>query len=465
MKFKNAKYVALLAAIPFSCALASGDIVGKKNDEGLRGVRQRGLAAKTCSKEKKVSIYKFCIEGDCDSGAEGEHRLKLDGQWLWNGFRDFREGQCHSINHSAKTVAAWKSLAVGTEEHDDWSENDSYFATMTASSWYSETCETYELILAKEHTSAKKESMCWEMSAAGGAKGVDLGLTATRCTEWTTPSESFLWYLKVEPKDVSYITYPPTSPPTTASSLPPTTPPTASPASPPTPASEFAVKTCSKEKEVSIYKFCIEGDCDIGAEGEHRLKLDGQWLWNGFRDFREGQCHSINHSAKTVAAWKSLAVGTEEHDGWSENDSYFATMTASSWYSETCETYELILAKEHTSAKKESMCWEMSAAGGAKGVDLGLTATRCTEWTTPSESFLWYLKVEPKDVSYITYPPTSPPTTAPSLPPTADVPPPTPHAVSFESSLLGTSGSSHASLNVKIASLVIGLLGALVFFG
>ena len=144
---------------------------GSKSDEP----HDHDLRSKTCSKEKKVAIYKFCIEGDCDSGAEGEHRLKLDGHWLWGGYRDFREGQCHSINHSAKTVDAWKSLAVGTEEHDDWSENDSYFATLPASSWYSESCETYEVILAKEHTSEKKESVCWEISATGGIKGADLG--------------------------------------------------------------------------------------------------------------------------------------------------------------------------------------------------------------------------------------------------------------------------------------------------
>eukprot|EP00985_Skeletonema_marinoi_P033722 scaffold42000_cov139-Skeletonema_marinoi.AAC.2 len=244
MTFQNAKskskskYVALslaLAASPSSYALASSNvIVEKKPDEGLRGVGQRELKVKTCSKEKRVQVYRFCIEGDCDAGAEGEHRLKLDGQWLWGGFRDFREGQCHSINHSAKTVAAWKSLAVGTEEHDDWSENDSWFATMTASDWYSETCETYEVILSKQHAAEKKESMCWEMSAAGGAKGVDLGLTATRCSEWTKPSESFLWYLKVEPKDVSTDspTPLPTPPPTLA-----TPSPTDAPSLPPTEAS------------------------------------------------------------------------------------------------------------------------------------------------------------------------------------------------------------------------------------
>ena len=124
MKFQKAKYVALLAASMASYALASLSkdndvaIVEKNPQERLRGTGQRELAVKTCSKEKKVSVYKFCIEGDCDIGAEGEHRLKLDGQWLWNGFRDFRERQCHSINHSAKTVDAWKSLAVGTEEEE-----------------------------------------------------------------------------------------------------------------------------------------------------------------------------------------------------------------------------------------------------------------------------------------------------------------------------------------------------------
>eukprot|EP00984_Skeletonema_dohrnii_P002437 scaffold841_cov72-Skeletonema_dohrnii-CCMP3373.AAC.1 len=194
---------------------SSNAIVEKK--PGLRGVGQRELKVKTCSKEKRVQVYRFCIEGDCDAGADGEHRLKLDDHWLWEGFRDFREGQCHPINHSAKTVAAWKSLAVGTEERDGWpGENDSWFATMPASDWYSETCETYEVILAKQYEAQKKESVCWEMSAAGSAKGVDLGLKATRCSEWTKPSESFLWYLKVEPNDDDDNTYSPTMQPTQA---------------------------------------------------------------------------------------------------------------------------------------------------------------------------------------------------------------------------------------------------------
>ncbi len=168
--------------------------------KGLRGAGKRDLTTNiTCSKQKKVSIYKFCIEGNCDAGAEGEHRLKMDGHWLYNGYKDFREGQCHSINYPAQTVDAWKSLTVGTEEHDTFSENDSWFATMAASAWYSETCETYEIILSKKHTQESQESMCWEVSAGGNVKGVDLGLTATRCSEWTKPSESFLWYLKVEP--------------------------------------------------------------------------------------------------------------------------------------------------------------------------------------------------------------------------------------------------------------------------
>ncbi len=74
--------------------------------------------------------------------------LKLDGDWLYDGYRDYLEGQCHNISAPSRVVEAWKSLTVGTEEHDTTSENDSYFATMTAEEWYSPTCATYEIELA-----------------------------------------------------------------------------------------------------------------------------------------------------------------------------------------------------------------------------------------------------------------------------------------------------------------------------
>eukprot|EP00536_Pseudo-nitzschia_multiseries_P000463 jgi/Psemu1/300077/fgenesh1_kg.6_\ len=149
-----------------------------------------------CSENKKVTLYKFCIKGDCDSGAYGEHRLRLDGHWLWNGYRDFREGQCHNIQESPRIVNGWGSLTVGTEEHDSTSENDSWFATMSSNEWYMNTCETYEVELAEIHSVAVHHSSCIEVSAS--YKGV-LNAGVKHCSEWTQPAEAFIWYLKVEP--------------------------------------------------------------------------------------------------------------------------------------------------------------------------------------------------------------------------------------------------------------------------
>ena len=144
-------------------------------------------------------MYKFCINGDCDSGAEGEHKLKLDGHFLASGFKSFREGQCHNLHYPSVIVDKWKSLTVGTEEEDDWSENDSWMATMSASSWYSESCKPYEIRLAKEHSEEKAHTQCWTAEAGGDIKGVDLGLSSETCASWTAPAQSFEFMLKVEP--------------------------------------------------------------------------------------------------------------------------------------------------------------------------------------------------------------------------------------------------------------------------
>jgi hypothetical protein len=152
-----------------------------------------------CPARKTVTMYKFCIQGDNDAGANGEHRLKLDGNWLYPEFRNYREGQCHEINVGGRAVDSYKSLTVGTEEHDTWSENDSYLATMTASQWYNPTCETYEVVLAKEHKHEMEKSVCWNLSAGAEIKGVQIGAGAESCTSWTEPADSFIWYMEIKP--------------------------------------------------------------------------------------------------------------------------------------------------------------------------------------------------------------------------------------------------------------------------
>ena len=171
------------------------------NMGGLRGSqpRQSPHLNRACSQDKKVTLFRFCIDGSCDAGANREHRLRLDGQWLWNGYKNFREGQCHNMRYT-RNVAKWKSLTVGTEEHDTTSENDSWFANMPARNWYSPSCGTYEIILAKQFKASKQWTSCVDTSLSGSFKGAIEGqISSSTCAEWTQPAESFIWHLKVEP--------------------------------------------------------------------------------------------------------------------------------------------------------------------------------------------------------------------------------------------------------------------------
>lgn len=129
----------------------------------------------------------------------GEHRLRLDGHWLYNGFRDYREGQCHSLDLGSKTIEAWKSLTVATEEHDNWpNSNDHYTATLENDKWYNPTCAPYEIRVAQEHTGAKTVTSCWNLSLAAMVNGVSLGAGVSSCSEWEEPAQSFIWMLQVE---------------------------------------------------------------------------------------------------------------------------------------------------------------------------------------------------------------------------------------------------------------------------
>jgi hypothetical protein len=166
------------------------------SEDGLRKL------AGTCGEKKKVTMVQFCIDGDCDAGAYGEHRLQLGGDFLYEGYTDFREGSCTNVDYS-KIVEGWSSLVVGTEEEDDWSENDSWFASMSSAMWYNPACATYEVSIAKQFGAETKNSMCWDFSASAEAKGVTVGAGAKRCSEWVQPAESFLWRLKIEPETMN----------------------------------------------------------------------------------------------------------------------------------------------------------------------------------------------------------------------------------------------------------------------
>ena len=91
-----------------------------------------------------MQIYKFCINDDEDSGAYGEHQLRLDAAMYYpntesdcsqdpSGYCKWIEGQCHNLSNPPwRSVEAYKSLTVGMEEHDSTSENDGTFTYLSA---------------------------------------------------------------------------------------------------------------------------------------------------------------------------------------------------------------------------------------------------------------------------------------------------------------------------------------------
>jgi hypothetical protein len=173
----------------------------------------------TCRK-KEVQIYKFCINGDDDSGAYGEHQLRLDATKYYpnngsdcpqdpSGYCEWREGQCHNLNNPPwRSVEPYKSLTVGTEEHDSTSENDSTFAYLSANDWYNPTCNTYEVVMARDFSSKKDKSICWNVGGSvGGSKGGiegEINAGVESCTKWTEPAESFIWFMTVSPALYDY---------------------------------------------------------------------------------------------------------------------------------------------------------------------------------------------------------------------------------------------------------------------
>ena len=192
-----------------------GESVPNCSKPGPPAVALESETDRGCGNAKKVRIYKFWINGDDDAGAEGEHQLRLDGAKYFpkrstdckqsdSGFCDWREGHHHNVNGDWQMVASHKSLTVGTEEHDDWSENDSYSATMAASEWNIDTCETYQVILSRDFEQKKQKSLCWDLSASLSAelKGVNGKLTGgvKECSSWTEPAQSYVWYLSVASK-------------------------------------------------------------------------------------------------------------------------------------------------------------------------------------------------------------------------------------------------------------------------
>lgn len=177
----------------------------------------------------------------------------------------------------------------------------------------------------------------------------------------------------------------------------------------------FVASSCSCEKKVKIEKFCINGDADVGASGEHQIRLDGNRYYpltsancnegpEGYCAWRENQCHNLpNGIFVNIDKISSLVVGQEEYDSTSQNDSNFATLVTNDWYNSACEAYEVQFAVEFSASTMRQVCWNVGGevsgnAGNAQGsINAGVES--CTTWTDPAESYIWLMRVEPVDAS------------------------------------------------------------------
>lgn len=179
---------------------------GESGDRSLRGTGTNRRLQTTCSGNKQVSLYKFCIDGNCDHGEHGEHKFRMDGNYLHRGVYRLREGQCHNLGGLTRTINAWKSLTVGTEEQDggNWIDpHDSTYATMPSSKWYSPSCATYEILMNKKFKSSVSYTSCVDVGLSGSLGDVvEADISSSNCASWTKPAESFEWYLKVEAREI-----------------------------------------------------------------------------------------------------------------------------------------------------------------------------------------------------------------------------------------------------------------------
>uniref|UniRef100_A0A7S4N7Z9 ShKT domain-containing protein n=1 Tax=Odontella aurita TaxID=265563 RepID=A0A7S4N7Z9_9STRA len=169
-----------------------------------------GSTSKKCHK-KKVRIFQFCINGNADSGAEAECQIQLNGNLYYpksrhdcrqedRGFCDFREGLCHDLRN-----AQWvhglthRSMSVAVQEHDDWSENDSYYASLPSGKWHDPTCDPYEVVFSRNFRESRLNNICASLEAGGSVKGLEVKGGVQACTTWTDPAESFVWHMEVYP--------------------------------------------------------------------------------------------------------------------------------------------------------------------------------------------------------------------------------------------------------------------------
>ena len=151
-------------------------------------------------------------------GNDGEMRLKLDARDYWPRYSwdcantegyEYADGRwwCEMINHRHYNVnEGWITLRkgsvlrVGAIDNDEFlNYNDEFSADLLSAQWYVDTCETYEVVVADPIESGISTSTCLSVDAGADVSGVDIGVGAEHCVDWSPPPEAVIWYIEVKP--------------------------------------------------------------------------------------------------------------------------------------------------------------------------------------------------------------------------------------------------------------------------
>lgn len=411
---------------------------------------------------KRIRIEDFCIEGDPDTGDNAEIQVQVNGQRYFpmndgqctpdpSGFCLWSNYACHALDGADwKIIENSETLTMGTEEHDFFG-NDKQTAALLSSDWHNPSCAPYEVKFSMGFQDSFLNQVCWTDS------GIVASSIGQSCDSWMNPADSYIFRMSVHSQYDE-----PTSAPTPAPSLLPSLLSSMTPTFAPTPEpnielcsgsvegwkdtqgnncnwyadgdSEFkcatygstyrnlgyvaneACCTCKSAcatKEVQIHRFCIFGDdADSGPNVEMKLRLNGATYFpqndsqcatdpSGYCSWREGQCHNLNGASwKEVTNFGSLTVGTEEHDTFSENDSYSTLMSSNDWHTSQCAPYEVRFSVQFEAETVNTRCWSFDAtlSGTYYGVtgELNGGVQECSTWTNPAQTYVWLMYVFPK---------------------------------------------------------------------
>lgn len=84
------------------------------------------------------------------------------------------------------------------DEYDTSTENDRTSCDASPDEWFRDNnYQTYELRMSAQFEASSKNSFCLSGSVSGEAYGVTASTSVERCSEWTDPGNSYVFYFNV----------------------------------------------------------------------------------------------------------------------------------------------------------------------------------------------------------------------------------------------------------------------------